>query len=223
MLKGDCGLTPLVVLTRIGLAIVLGGIVGMEREMHGRDAGFRTHILVCIGSALIMLVSMYGFPDSFGFDHGRLAAQVVSGIGFLGAGTIMREGSSVRGLTTAACLWVVAGVGLAVGAGYYVGAIAGALAAVLTLEVLDRVEHRFLTGGPWRIRVTALDRPGLLATISSVLSHHHADIRTVSITEGDKENYVTIHFTLEGIQQTHLTAVFGALQAIEGVSTVESR
>ena len=123
---------------RLLLATVLGGAVGIERGSGDRPAGFRTHILVCTGSALIMLVSMYGFDDTYvsgisnanNRDSARIAAQVVSGIGFLGAGTIMHEGVTVRGLTTAASLWMVSAIGLAAGAGmfhgyyaYYIGCI----------------------------------------------------------------------------------------------------
>ena len=111
------------VILRLVIATLFGGLIGLERESHKRPAGFRTHILVCIGSALVMIVSQYAFLDfaekSMGYDPGRIAAQVISGIGFLGAGTILREGSTVKGLTTAASLWVVSGIGLAIGSGFY--------------------------------------------------------------------------------------------------------
>lgn len=135
--------------TRIIVAVVLGGIVGFERELGDHAAGFRTHILVCLGSALIVLLSIYGFSEfasepNVRLDPSRLAAQVVSGIGFLGAGTIMRTGSSVSGLTTAASLWVVAAIGLAVGAGFYYGAILVTVAVLISLFLLNKVEKRFL-------------------------------------------------------------------------------
>src|SRR5690606_39922495 len=110
-------------------------------------AGFRTHILVCLGSALIMLISIYGVSDfikeeNVRADPARLAAQVVSGIGFLGAGTILRHGLTVSGLTTAASLWVVAGIGLAVGAGYMFGAVLTTILTLVSLELLNRMERR---------------------------------------------------------------------------------
>ena len=109
---------------RLCAAAILGGIVGVERGSADRPAGLRTHILVCAGSALIMMVSLYGSDGlTAGRDSSRIAAQVVSGIGFLGAGTILREGFSVKGLTTAASLWAVSCVGLAVGSGFFVGAL----------------------------------------------------------------------------------------------------
>ena len=119
-------LTNWQILFRLLVAAVLSGLIGFEREFHGRAAGFRTHILLCIGSALVMLTSIHMFDAYSGkvpCDPGRIAAGVVTGIGFLGAGTIMRFRASVRGLTTATSLWVVSGIGLAVGSGLFFGAI----------------------------------------------------------------------------------------------------
>jgi putative Mg2+ transporter-C (MgtC) family protein len=117
-------------LLRLALAAVLGGMIGVERELREREAGLRTHLLVAVGSALFTIVGAYGFRDFLESgdavvraDPTRIAAQIVTGIGFLGAGAIIRQGFSVRGLTTAATLWVVAAVGLASGAGYYSAAV----------------------------------------------------------------------------------------------------
>lgn len=121
---------------RMLLACIFGGIVGYERERNDSPAGFRTHILVSLGSALIMILSMYGFSNfvTVNKDPARLAAQVVSGIGFLGAGTILRDKTSIRGLTTAASLWVVSAIGLAAGAGFYFSSVLATLLVFLTLE-----------------------------------------------------------------------------------------
>jgi len=129
---------------RLFLSAILGGLIGLERESHGRPAGLRTHILVCLGSCLVMMISIYGFRFGKG-DPARLAAQVVSGIGFLGAGTILREGASVKGLTTAASLWVVAGIGLAMGGGFYFAGLIVTIFSVLTLLLLEPVEKRLFT------------------------------------------------------------------------------
>jgi putative Mg2+ transporter-C (MgtC) family protein len=133
---------------RILVALVIGGLIGLEREWGDHAAGFRTHILVCLGSALIMLLSIYGFSAFIGQPHvnadpARLAAQVISGIGFLGAGTILRNGTSISGLTTAASLWVVAALGLAVGAGFYYGALLTTLLVLISLFVLNKLEKNF--------------------------------------------------------------------------------
>jgi putative Mg2+ transporter-C (MgtC) family protein len=128
------------VLWRLALAGALGGAIGFERELREREAGLRTHMIVCIGSALFTIISAYGFTEFLTSgdtvvraDPTRIAAQIVTGIGFLGAGAIIRQGISVRGLTTAATLWVVAAIGMAAGAGYYSGAVIG---TVLTLVAL---------------------------------------------------------------------------------------
>jgi putative Mg2+ transporter-C (MgtC) family protein len=136
-------------LLRLSLAAGLGALVGFERELRDREAGVRTHLLVSLGSALFTIVSAYGFHDFLTgggslvrADPTRIAAQIVTGIGFLGAGAIIRDGMSVRGLTTAATLWVVAGVGMACGAGYYWPATAGTLLTILALWPLRIVAYR---------------------------------------------------------------------------------
>lgn len=119
---------------RLCAAAILGGIVGVERGSADRPAGLRTHILVCAGSALIMMVSLYGSDGlTAGRDSSRIAAQVVSGIGFLGAGTILHDGFNVRGLTTAASLWMVAAIGLACGSGMFIIAIFATVIMLITL------------------------------------------------------------------------------------------
>jgi len=135
------------VLLRLLVAAVLGGAIGMERELRERQAGLRTPLVVCVGSALFTLVSAYGFEDFFAAtgtrtDPTRIAAQIVSGIGFLGAGAIIRQGLSVRGLTTAATLWLVAAIGMASGAGYYDGAVIATAGALFTLGPLRILSYR---------------------------------------------------------------------------------
>ena len=128
---------------RILFAAVLGGVVGLEREHIARPAGLRTHMLVCVGSALVMVVS--AAPAARGdanVDVTRIGAQVVSGIGFLGAGTIIKEGATVKGLTTAASLWAISCVGIAVGAGYYLLSAATTLALLGVLRVMHRTENK---------------------------------------------------------------------------------
>lgn len=135
---------------RLVIAGILGALVGLDREYRAKEAGTRTHFLVSLGSALIMMVSQWGFEDilkvqGVGLDPSRVAAQVVSGIGFIGAGTIMMQKQFVRGLTTAAGLWVVAGIGLAVGGGLYTLGIAATLLTLIGLEVLRFFLRNFKT------------------------------------------------------------------------------
>jgi putative Mg2+ transporter-C (MgtC) family protein len=136
---------------RLGLAAILGGAIGVERELRDREAGIRTHLLVSLGSALFTLVSAYGFHEFLASgdpvvraDPTRIAAQIVTGIGFLGAGAIIREGLSVRGLTTAATLWVVAAIGMACGAGWYGPAVITTLFTILALGPLRIIAYRWL-------------------------------------------------------------------------------
>ncbi|HEY7019079.1 MAG TPA: MgtC/SapB family protein [Gaiellaceae bacterium] len=186
-------------LLRVVIAATLGGAVGLERELRDHDAGFRTHMLVAIGSALFTIVSAYAFRDFLTqggavvrADPTRIAAQIVTGIGFLGAGAIIRQGLSVRGLTTAATLWVVAAIGMASGAGYYGGAVITTAVVLISLWPL-RLFANMLTGRfrPQTNRLLAQlpagSSPGPLideverlgARVESLEISHEADRRTV--------------------------------------------
>lgn len=127
---------------KILLAVIVGGIIGVERESINRPAGFRTHILVCVASALIMDVNIKLIVGYVNADPVRMGAQVISGMGFLGAGTIIKEGVTVKGLTTAAGLWSVACLGLVIGAGYYLLALFAVVIMWITLKVFSRFETR---------------------------------------------------------------------------------
>jgi putative Mg2+ transporter-C (MgtC) family protein len=138
-------------LLRLGIAAALGGAIGFERELDEKAAGLRTHMLVSLGAALFTMVGAYGFHDFLTggaavvrADPGRIAAQVVTGIGFLGAGVIFRQGFTIRGLTTAASLWVVAAIGMAAGAGFWEGAVIATVAGLISLRPLEWVKERLL-------------------------------------------------------------------------------
>ncbi len=136
-------------LLRIALAGVLGGLIGIERQLRAKEAGLRTHVLVGIGSGMFMIVSKYGFQDLLAlghvsFDPSRVAAQVVSGMGFLGAGTIIIQKQVVKGLTTAAGLWVTAAIGLVIGSGMYEIGIYGAFMTLIVLEVFRQISNRLI-------------------------------------------------------------------------------
>ncbi|HOL17856.1 MAG TPA: MgtC/SapB family protein, partial [Bacillota bacterium] len=173
---------------RLLLAVLFGGIVGFERESHNRPAGFRTHILVCVGSALIMMLSAYGFANLTGgkyqVDPSRIAAQVITGIGFLGAGTILQQRGSIRGLTTAASLWVVSGIGLAVGIGFYGGAAMATLIVLISLLLLGRVDRAILSQRRVKsLRIRAKDRPGLMGRVAGILGDLKLNIRRIELME----------------------------------------
>jgi putative Mg2+ transporter-C (MgtC) family protein len=139
LLALDPHLTWLEALARLGVAAGLGGVIGLERELDEKAAGLRTHMLVSVGSALFTLVGAYGFSDfpAVRVDPTRVAAQVVTGIGFLGAGLILRQGFTIRGLTTAASLWLVAAIGMAAGAGFWKGAVIATIVALISLRPLE--------------------------------------------------------------------------------------
>ena len=192
------------VLLRVGLAAVFGAVLGLERELREREAGLRTHLLVSVGSALFTIVSAYGFREFLNSgesvvraDPTRIAAQIVTGIGFLGAGAILRQGLSIRGLTTAATLWVVAAIGMAVGAGYYSAAAittAVALVALWPLRALTwRVVRRYRgETGLLLVQIPAGESPA--GVIDAV---ERADARIESVEISREENRRNVALTLE--------------------------
>lgn len=210
---------------RLLLATLLGGLVGWEREVNSRPAGFRTNILVCIGSALIMVVSIklhVLFAASRAVDAARIAAQVVSGIGFLGAGTIIREGFSVKGLTTAASLWAVAGVGLAVGAGFYFSSITGTILIILTLSILNTIEHNIASkSGLKSLRVKVFDQPGEVGKIGSVLGNYDVHIVDVSIDHIRNEPNIYVNLKVRVPSDLNENQVIQHLAQTTGVIQVE--
>ncbi len=159
---------------RVVLSALLGGLIGSERGRHGRAAGMRTHILVCLGSAITSLTGLYAV-ETLGYtgDVFRISAQVISGIGFLGAGTILvRNRSIVTGLTTAAGMWATASIGIAVGYGFYVGAIAAALLCLLFIPMLGKVEYKRKLLSSLYVEVGDISRTGVLVEeIRSLLGH----------------------------------------------------
>ncbi len=175
---------------RLVFAAILGGVIGIEREVKNRPAGFRTHVLVTLGSTLIMLISIDGFyvlgSQAKVGDPYRLAAQVVSGIGFLGAGTIMRNGNNINGLTTAASLWVSAGIGLAIGTGYYLGAIVATVIVLTTLMAMG-LNDGLIKKKYKNLELVTDNRAGIVKEISMLFERHHVLIKDMSLTSGDYE------------------------------------
>nr|WP_321166704.1 MgtC/SapB family protein [Paenibacillus sp. Soil787] len=220
---------------RLVLALFLGGLIGFEREVSSHAAGLRTHILVCVGSALVMLLSMYGFSAfvnevNVRIDPSRLAAQVISGIGFLGAGTIIFNGRSITGLTTAASLWVVAGIGLAIGAGFYYPAVLACFMVLISLWILNKVEHKYFNGKKIRIlKILAVDQPGTLGLITTLLGKQKVDIRKIAMEEQEIENkpnqvQITFHVTIPkpSIIETVLEEI-NQMKGVTGVTLEKSK
>lgn len=218
------------VLLRLSVAAVLGGSIGMERELRERGAGLRTHLVVCVGSALFTLVSAYGFRE-FLIDGGsvvradptRIAAQIVSGIGFLGAGAIIRQGLSVRGLTTAATLWLVAAIGMSTGAGYYSAAVITTLGALLTLGPLRIVAYRILHRyrpevDRLLVQIPAGGSPGPVVDAIEAAGGH---VLSLEITqEGDRRS-IAADVELRGIVAAEFVASVGAIDGVLEVRWTE--
>ncbi len=208
---------PALVVVKLVLAVVLGGVVGWQREAHDRPAGLRTHILVCVGSAVYTLASM-GFGVAS--DPARVAAQVATGMGFLGAGTIIRHGSVVRGLTTAASLWGVAAIGLCVGLGgkaLWVAGIATAL-VLLTLSVLRGLERHMLERArPVRLTVRLSGGVSRLAEVRELLAGQRVKIEVVEATASGPEDVQEMRVRVELPSGYDLLALTKALSGLEGM------
>jgi putative Mg2+ transporter-C (MgtC) family protein len=211
------------VLLRLSLAAALGGAIGMERELRERQAGLRTHLVVCLGSALFTLVSAYGFREflvSGGSlvrtDPTRIAAQIVSGIGFLGAGAIIRQGLSVRGLTTAATLWLVAAIGMATGAGYYSAALFTTVGALLTLGPLRiaayKIVHRFRPDvDRLLVEIPAGGSPG---PVIEAIERSGGHVRSLEIAqEGDRRS-IAVDIELAGVEAPAVVAAVGEIDGV---------
>jgi putative Mg2+ transporter-C (MgtC) family protein len=208
------------VLLRLAVAAALGGAVGFERELRERQAGLRTHLVVCVGSALFTLVSAYGFTAGPGarIDPTRIAAQIVSGIGFLGAGAIIRQGLSVRGLTTAATLWLVAAIGMAAGAGYWSAAIIATLGALLTLGPLRIVAYRATSRFRPATERLLVEVPagGSPAPVIDVVERYGRVVSLDVTQEGDRRE-IAIDVELHGKSSPQVVA---SVAEIDGVQQV---
>jgi putative Mg2+ transporter-C (MgtC) family protein len=212
------------ILLRLTLACLFGGLVGIERERNRHPAGFRTHILVCIGSTLVMLCNIFIFDTYKNYaniDPARFGAQVISGIGFLGAGTILKEGVTVKGLTTAASIWSVACIGIATGLGFYTGAIFATILVLVTLVVFSRIEGRVLRNKKSTLlKIKSADRPGQIGKIGTELGKCGLKICDISMEVSD-ESSVLIKIRISKAKQDIGTEVMDCLSKIDGILYVE--
>ena len=216
------------IVIRLACAALLGALIGLERERHEWAAGLRTHMLVCVGSALVMLVSMYGFAEvqndpHVSFDPSRVAAQVISGIGFLGAGTILfLRQEVIRGLTTAASLWTIAAVGLAVGGGLYVAAIATTAIALVILALVRPLERRIFRRKESRQLTVVVDHPfAALQEIEAIAEKVGGHVAELTLVRGDDgaSDSVRVSF-VRGVAKTDLLAIMSELRAVAGVREI---
>lgn len=213
------------ILFRLLFSFIVGLIVGIEREQHKQPAGLRTHILICIGSTLIMLLSIYvpqTFRDFQNGDPGRIAAQVVSGIGFLGAGAIMKFGVNVKGLTTAASIWVIAALGLAIGAGMYMGAILGTAILMIALVFLDILE-KWLFPGKFIKRLNIYTKNSHVETrdFLPILKKHKIAVRTIDMEHSYEEDKKSYFLTIQISEKVNLNKLSSDLGSISGIKRVK--
>ncbi len=208
---------------RLAAACVLGGIIGFEREHVHRPAGLRTHILVCVGSALVMVTSefiYYRYSSHVNVDPARLGAQVISGIGFLGAGTIIKEGISVKGLTTAASLWAVSCVGIAVGIGFYSGAIIATVIIFLILVVIKKTQGKISMQKNARLFIHTRIKKGEVNELSGLIQEMGVKIKRTDFVSSEIDGEMVIRFTLDISGQISMAELIEAILCHEHVRRV---
>ncbi len=218
--------TPTIIL-RLSLSFVIGVLVGIERETRRQPAGLRTHILIAIGSTILMMLSIFvpqTFPNFQNGDPSRIAAQVVSGIGFLGAGAIIKYGTNIRGLTTAASIWVIAALGLTVGAGMYLGAIIGTAILLTALVLLNHTEKRHFTKHFYKILdVYTLDNNVSIQDLLPILQAHNVKVHNTDIEHFYTENKTNFSLTIQFKSTIDMNSMITKLSNIKSVQKISLR
>lgn len=208
---------------KILLACFLGGLIGLERESINRPAGLRTHILVCVGSTLVMTINtilIVNYSSVVNLDPGRFGAAVLSGIGFLGAGTIIREGNSVSGLTTAASLWTIACIGLAIGAGHFLLATFTTLTVLIVLLGFARFENKINSAS--RLKVFTIEiqnRPGQLGKIGIVTGEHECIIQDIKLENVNSLSSI-INMSIKYPKNFDIVKFIDDLYDLDGINSI---
>lgn len=217
-----------IILSKLLLAAILGGVIGLEREIHGRPAGFRTHLLVSLGACLYVITSVQFYTvyanfnngASPGVDPGRVAAQVVTGIGFLGAGAIIQEKSSVRGLTTAACLWLAAAIGVACGVGLFGISLVVTVLSLVSLLLLKRVESMLTRDNYVYLRVWSEVRPEQLQKIERLLQQSNIGVLNSSLERNVETCMLHVVYQVKYNSKKLLCNPVDLISSLEGVKRV---
>ncbi len=214
-------------IARLAMAALLGAVIGLERERLERNAGLRTHTLVAVGSCLMMIVSAFGFSDAITpghtviLDPSRLAAQVVSGIGFLGAGTIILRKDAVRGLTTAASVWAVAGLGLAVGGGLYSVAVAATVLLLVVLVVMRILERKlFLHKRVHTITVELLNGKHAVSAVAMTVDAAGVDLQALRLQPGGPDGEDRLYLAVRAPGNANLATMLDNLSVLTGVQSI---
>jgi putative Mg2+ transporter-C (MgtC) family protein len=205
------------------LACICGGIIGYEREKTDRPAGLRTHALVCLGSAVFTLISYNGFVE--GFDPSRLAAGIVTGIGFIGAGVIFRQGIFIRGVTTAATIWVVASIGIAIGTKLYYLAFLTTILGFIILTLVKYFEDKFIKKFSYTVVITSDDNFQSLKELIGFLSSFNSKVFSekiyVETASADGKNKVLTQFKLESRDPEFSIKIMEIMKKFQGISKIE--
>lgn len=213
---------------RILVAVILCGIIGLERELKQHPAGFRTHLLVGVGSCLMMLLSLYGFNpyieqyETIRFDPARIPSYVISGIGFLGAGTIIVKGATIRGLTTAASIWIVAGLGLIIGVGMYAPAVLTTIVVFFSLFLLNRFEKRLARVNHInKIHVFTYKLENPLMKIISIFEKEEINVQSVHVKK-HRTKPVTTEYIIEvnNLRKKQKLVLIDKLSSLEGIKAI---
>lgn len=212
----------IIVVFKLMISVILGGLVGYERQFKNRPAGLRTHILVCIGATLVQIISVdyYSINNFYNSDPMRLGAQVISGIGFLGAGTILKEGINVKGLTTAASLWVVACIGLSIGSGLYFESIVATIFIYFCLKWIKDVEKRLVEGKRYiTLKIIVRDQPGVIGEIASFLGKRRINIIYINLERVD-DYYVEVELTVNMPYMQDSTQLINEISTLDVVENI---
>ena len=218
--------SPITVAVRLLFSIVAGFMIGFERERHFQPAGLRTHMVLALGACSIMIVSIY-IPAIFldthpNSDPGRIAAQVISGIGFLGAGAIFRFGFDVRGVTTAATIWTTSGIGIAFGAGFYILGSFGTILLIVILQVFDKIETRLIEKRKLRVlRISFCSDKLEINEIIKTIERFDIDIRRVSITEDVEKKITEIVIDARMDQDFDIGGLFERIKSLGNIYSVK--
>lgn len=194
------------------LSILLCGVIGLEREKRGRSAGLRTHLLVGFGSTIVMIVSIYGFPSGTTRDYARLAAQVVTGVGFLGAGAIIHNKGNIKGLTTASTVWLVMAIGLACGSMNFTLAIGGTLVVLIVLIIFRKFEKVLTRSNPQFVVLSPSDKP-LLTTILEIVKEHNCSLTEITSNVMEESSGKSIEITFKVFKNDHGTVPVNEIKA----------
>ena len=216
---------PRELLLRLGTAAVLGSLIGLDRQRLDKSAGLRTHMLVSVGSALVMIVSAYGFdevlnPGRTVLDPSRVAAQVVSGIGFLGAGAILRRNQSVHGLTTAASIWTVAAVGLAAGGGLYLAATSATLLILVILAAIKPLEDRLLGHDRRRTLTIIASEQVTVAELEARFRTAGVDLLGLRLRPGTRPGVRQFEILCTHASPSDLARLVDAIKSLDGVHEI---